>query len=89
METFFATGGSRSTKKRLPGSLQNADRFCVDFGVAPEGLRSVLAAAAARFSHFQPDPEKLAFGFLFGGVLRARGGVILTLGASGLQSGVP
>ena len=86
---FFRYWGSWSTKNSLLESLQNPGRFCIDFGVAPEGLRRVLATAAARFSHVQPEPEKLDFGFHFGSVLRARSGVILTLGDAGLQSGVP
>ena len=89
LATFFATRDSWSAKNSLPESLQNPDRFCIDFGGTPEGLRRVLARAPARFSHFQPDPEKLDFGVHFGGVLRAGSGVILTLGGAGLQSGAP
>ena len=55
--------------ERSPNASAAPARFCIDFGVAPEGLRRVLATAPARFSHVQPDPEKLDFGLHFGAIL--------------------
>jgi hypothetical protein len=72
--------GFRTSKKRVQEGIQNQKRFFIDFGVCPEVLRRVLAAAGAQFSHFQPVAQIVDFGLHLGEILGAKSSTILTLG---------
>ena len=73
--------GFRTSKKRVQAGIQNQKRFFIDFGVCPEVLRRVLAAAGAQFSLFQPVAQNVDFGLHFRGLLGAKSSTILTLGS--------
>jgi hypothetical protein len=66
-------------KKRVRPGIQNQKRFFIDFGVCPEVLRRVLAAAGAQFSLFSQCRKNTDLGFHLGGLLWARSVTILTL----------
>ena len=72
--------GFWTSKKRVQAGIQNQKRFFFNFGVCPEVLRRVLAAAGAPFSLFQPVAQHVDIWHPFGEILGAKRSTILTLG---------
>ena len=58
----FFFGASGTLKKEVREGLQKYNRFLVDVGVCPEGLRRVPVSTAAQFSLLQPAQKGLQNG---------------------------
>ena len=71
--------GFRTSKKRVQAGIQNQKRLFIDFGVCPEVLRRVLAAAGAQFSLFQPVAQNVDVGLHFGETFGAKNQHLLPL----------
>ena len=56
---LFFFGASGTLKKEVREGLQKLNRFLVDVGVCPEGLRRLPVSTAAQFSLLQPAQKGL------------------------------
>ena len=72
--------GFWTSKKKVQAGIQNQKRFFFNFGVCPEVLRRVLAAAGALFSLWQPVATNVDFWLHFGEIWGAKSSTIFTLG---------
>ena len=59
---LFFFGASGTLKKEVREGLQKLNRFLVDVGVCPEGLRRVPVPTGAQFSLLQPAQKGLQNG---------------------------